>query len=261
MSVKYDAIAEAYIENFIFEQYELLTESRIDFLKNQYKDKISTEHDPLAQYKDSDSIIDHLSAADPTKNKKYTQWIVGQYKKGNLKQEDTFRLTDALNTFDLHSKKLPLNSIHQYKTIESLKSAVKPFEEMEAPESNKDKKERIKHEGLEHIYGDDKIDMYHLKTKDASQQLYGGGAKIGKTDWCTAVRNENCYFDHYNEQGPLFTIHRKSDGELFQFHPDSGQFMDRHDNTIKPHDFESIKDSFHKAEEKNFDKFYPGGLF
>ena len=43
----------------LLESFELLTEDRIDYLKNQYKDKHSKDHDQLAQHKESDKIIDH----------------------------------------------------------------------------------------------------------------------------------------------------------------------------------------------------------
>ena len=59
-----------------FKQFLLLVEDRIDFLKNQFKDKIDTSHDPLGEHKSSDDIIDHFSTkSDPSHNKIYTNCL------------------------------------------------------------------------------------------------------------------------------------------------------------------------------------------
>lgn len=244
----HDSITEAYIQQKTVELYEsiILTEDRIDFLKKTYKDKIETKHDPMAQHKDSDAIIDHIASKDPSANKQYTQWMVGQYRKGNIKQEDMYRLGDNVQTFHDHKAKLDKKDINQYKHVDDLKAAVKPHEG-QVVLSNKEQKEKVRQEGLDHVWGDDKIDIYHVKTQEASQSMYGGGANMGKTDWCTAAKSSDCMFNHYNEQGPMFTIHRKDDGEVFQFHPNSNQFMDRHDHEISNEDFMKIQPSFHKA--------------
>jgi hypothetical protein len=64
-----------------FKQYLILLEDKVDFLKNQYKDKLSTEHDQFAEHQSSDAIIDHLSTASKT----YLPWLVKQYQQINIK--------------------------------------------------------------------------------------------------------------------------------------------------------------------------------
>ena len=63
----------------------------------------------------------------------------------------------------------------------------------------------------------------------------GAACQLGKgTDWCTAAPGLD-YFKHYYEpEDPLFYILDKSDGEKYQFHFGSKQFMDKNDNQLYP---------------------------
>jgi len=96
-------------------------------------------------------------------------------------------------------------------------------------------------------FEDPHIKIYHLKTKEASQHLYGGGVDAGKTNWCTAAKSSNCMFDHYNKVGNLHVIHDKNTGRVYQYHENENQFMDAHDNEIPTVDFKRIAPSLHKA--------------
>lgn len=57
---------------------------------------------------------------------------------------------------------------------------------------------------------------------------------LGKgTEWCTATEDkEHNRFDYYDEQGPLYIIFDKRDGKRYQFHLESGQFMDEKDRQV-----------------------------
>ena len=75
-------------KGFLYEQY-LLLEDRIQGLKNAFRGKLSTSHDTFAVHQDSDAIVDHFSTnADPTPKKAHTQWVLNQYRRGNVRQED-----------------------------------------------------------------------------------------------------------------------------------------------------------------------------
>ena len=60
---------------------------------------------------------------------------------------------------------------------------------------------------------------------------YGQG-----TRWCTAAKTSSNYFNHYNSQGPLYILlpkNPKHDGEKYQLHFESEQFMDENDYGIE----------------------------
>jgi hypothetical protein len=65
------------------------------------------------------------------------------------------------------------------------------------------------------------------KTEEAAK-FYGRG-----TRWCTAGDNDN-RFNYYNKQGPLYVIIFRGSGVKWQFHFESGQFMDEQDSSLKP---------------------------
>ena len=255
--MKYDTIAESYI-NLVEEN---LLESRIDYIKKN-AGEISTEHDPQADHKSTEAIVDHLASTDPTKKKLYTNWLVNQYKAGNFKQEDAYRITPHLETFDKHKSKIEKKDINQYNSVDELKKAVEPHIGTGATKAEvRDiAKQNLDMPGHELKYDDDKISIYHLSDQKTSQKIYGRSNDknpgIIPTDWCTASQNDNhCRFDYYTKKeypgSKIHVVHRKSDGAVFQYHPESNQFMDKNDEEIKPKDFLSISDSLHKAWDKH----------
>ena len=251
--MKYDAIAKAYqslhesaVSQELYE--EILEENRIDFLKQKFP-SVNTSHDPYALHKDPHAVIDFLANhVDPTKNKAHTQWLVNRYHRGAFRQEDAGRVRDALINFDQHNNKLPVEQrdIGKYGKISDLESVVAPH-----IGTANTKAERIMGQqelpGLEKKYEDDNIKIHHLKDKDTSCKVFGG-----ETKWCTASKDEDHnMFDHYNSEGRLHVITRKKDGAVFQYHVNSNQFMDKNDDPISTEDFNSIKDSLHKAWDKD----------
>lgn len=246
MSKLYDLIAEKYIEL----QEQMLLESRIDFIKNQVHGKISTEHDEFAKHKNSDDIVDHFAEhGDPTKKKLYTGWIVKQYQQGKTKQEDTDRIHRTLGNFEKYKAKLPEKDINKYGSLKEVEDVVGPHIGTAATKAEQRANEE--HSGQELKYEDDRIKLYHLKTKEASQHLYGGGTEAGKTNWCTAAKSENCMFDHYNSKGRLHVIHDKKTGKLYQYHAHEGQFMNAHDEPISDEEHLELGPHLHKAWEQD----------
>lgn len=237
-------------DKFLQLQEQFLLESRIDFIKNKFKDKLNTEHDTFATHKDPSSIVDHFAEnGDPTKKKIYTDWIVGQYHKGNIRQEDAPRVHDYLSNFEKYKSKLPEKDINKYGTLKDVGEALKPH--IGTAATKKEETAVQNDAGHELKYEDDRIKIYHLKTKEASQNLYGGGAVSGKTDWCTAARSDQCMFDHYNKKGKLHVVHDKKTGEVYQYHAHEGQFMDRHDAPISNETLLDIGPHLHKAWEQD----------
>jgi len=211
---------------FVAEQ-KLILEDRIQKIKKIFN-KISTSHDPLAQHKDSDKIIDHFSEkADPTQNKAYTQWILNRYSKGQIRQEDHPRIREALSAFHSPAVKARLKAdkkptdINQYKSLSDLEDAITPHREAV---SGKEQQRQIKSEGSDLIYSGNGVTIHHIKTEEAAC-AYGAGTK-----WCTAGKTNNM-FDEYHENGPIHVI--QHEGRKYQYHNNSKQFMDEKDNSVE----------------------------
>ncbi len=214
----------------------LLLENRIQFLKDK-NPTIDTSHDALAIHDTPSDIIDHFAnVGDPSKNKQHTQWILGQYKKKNIRQEDMYRVRPALEHFDKYKSKLDKKDINQYKTLSELESAVRPH--IGTASTKKEEKQETISKGRTLVHqSDDGTKVYRLEPteegKKASISIYGGGGGLGgtHTSWCTAADSEYNMFDHYSKQQPLHVIHTP-DGEVYQAHPKTGQLMDRHDEDV-----------------------------
>ena len=53
------------------------------------------------------------------------------------------------------------------------------------------------------------------------------------TEWCTAYRGDDQWYNHYTEQGPLFINIHKTTGQKYQFHFESSSFMDEYDESLE----------------------------
>jgi hypothetical protein len=236
--------------SYILSNENLLMEDRMDYLRNNTP-KLSTAHDVTAFHQDTPSIINHFAEnADPSTNKKYTQYILGLYRKGLVRQEDAPRIKGAIGSFDQYQHKLPVEdrqlSLKKYPNLSSIEEKMQPHL---GTLSKTQAKTDLDQPGHELKYEDDKIKVYKLTSEKASRNLYGGGHMRGGlgTSWCTAADSDNNMFDHYHEQGPLQVIHRKSDGAVFQAHAVGNQFMNAKDEEISKDDLLSLAPGIHTA--------------
>ena len=269
--MKYDAISQAYLQ--ILNPAEalnedVLMEDKIDFLKSKYPE-INTSHDNYGVHRKSADVIDYLAQhADPTKNKAYLPWVVKSYHAGMFQQEDAPRVNSTLSNFDRYKSKLEpeKRDINRYKRISDVAAstahltgtAVTRSEEREQLKS--DPHIPGKHEKL---YEDDHIKIYHVADSKTSQKLYASADSkhpgAFPTEWCTAwldEGNRRCRFDDHNNDGPMFAVHRKTDGEVFQFHPATDQFKDKNDDEVNKETFKSLEPHVAKAINQNFDKYF-----
>ena len=235
----------------------LLVEDRLDFLKQNTK-TLDTAHDTTGQHKETADIVQHMADhADPTSNKSLTQYAVGLYRNKAIRQEDAPRLKAALTDFEKYKGKLKPEekqlTTKQYPNIASIEDKIAPH--VGTMTSKKEAEKTLEQPGHKLVHDDKDIAIYHLTDAEASKNLYGGGHQRGGTgtSWCTAARSDNNMFKQYHEQGPIHVIHRKSDGAVFQMHPESNSFMDAKDNPISPEDFKSIAPALHAAWKNNPD--------
>lgn len=219
----------------LLESFELLTEDRIDYLKNQYKDKLSTDHDQLAKHKESDKIIDHFAGkADPSTGKVHTQWLVGQYAKKNIRQEDAPQLKATLNDFALVKDNLEKKDLNQYKDVGELRDAI-ATQKATVEKKIKAKKTEAeeKSASMEKLYDEDGVTGYKIPNRAASIKNYGPAGVLAQTHWCTAANSEKNMFNDY--RGGKYTMHFPN-GEVLQYHHQSGQIMDKYDRPVQEGD-------------------------
>lgn len=230
----------------LLESFELLTEDRIDYLKNQYKDKLSTDHDQLAKHKTSDKIIDHFAnKADPSTGKVHTQWLVGQYAKKNIRQEDAPQLKSTLNDFALVKDNLEKKDLNQYKDVGELRDAIATQKATVEKKVNAKKAEaEEKSASMEKLYDEDGVTGYKIPNRAASIKNYGPQGTLAQTHWCTAANSDNNMFNHY--KGGKYTMHFPN-GEVLQYHHQSGQIMDKYDRPVQEDDPRFAEHAHHIA--------------
>jgi hypothetical protein len=188
-------------------------------------------------------LIDHIMVvienSDPTPNKEYVQWLTKVYANQGIKLEDIIsRGNSALKMY--HEFKVKKILPAEYRDIGridfagleaiaqnlDLRNALAAKEEQDAAKTV-DKGE------AETVFDNEAVRIVVPKNEAASC-YYGQG-----TRWCTAGRDNNMY-DRYASDGDLYILLPKKpdyEGEKYQLHFSSNQFMDEGDNYV-----DSVKD-------------------
>jgi hypothetical protein len=198
----------------------------LEFILLEYKRDITIKKigDKLAaagqrdRNQTADAILEVLEQIDPTKNKQYVQWLANQYIKRQFRLEDASRIRDVLIRFEKSKSRLEQKDINRY-DFHSLDDAMdKVFNvELTADDDENVEDAKILYKGP---LGQLSVPL----TQEASCKLGSG------TKWCTAAR-ENNMFDQYTKEGPLY-IWKDKNGEKYQFHFGTAQFMDNQDESI-----------------------------
>ena len=170
-----------------------------------------------------------LNDADPTSkgdNKgKYLPWLIKYYLNGEINLNSN--ISTLLQWYNSHKSMLG----SEYKDI----MRMTPSDLMHCYYDNKDtafNKEDIKNQ-IAKVYEDDEWIIYIPYTYNASRYLVWH--MLGGSEWCTAAKSSNgrYYFDHYtDDDNHLYVNVRKKDGEIFQYAPLTGDYMDRHDEPL-----------------------------
>ena len=184
-------------------------------------------------------IMHVIENSDPTANKEYVQWLAKVYANQGIKLEDIIsRGNSALKMY--HEFKVKKILPAEYRDIGridfagleaiaqnlDLRNALAAKEEQEAAKTV-DKGE------AETVFDNAAVRIVVPKNEAASC-YYGQG-----TRWCTAGRDNNMY-DRYARDGDLYILLPKQpdyEGEKYQLHFSSNQFMDEGDNYV-----DSVKD-------------------
>ena len=187
------------------------------------------ELDPNTKTNALITIMQAIEAADPTKNKEYTVFLAKMYAGGGWGahiEDLESKIKPALEKFHLLKlkKKIPAprNDIMRYGDLADFVAVVDEYPDPE------EKKEADKGTART-VFENDKVRIVVPEDQNAAC-YYGQG-----TRWCTAARTSSNYFNHYNKDGPLYILlpkQPKHDGEKYQLHFASEQFMDENDYSV-----------------------------
>ena len=204
----------------LLEEIILLEAMSLDDIHTKYYNDIDRE--------EFNSIVAADPTSTPQKKGKYTEWLLNLYKNGKLKNEDLYKATDYLEAFHKFKNKIKERDIRKYNSLAELYKTVKQFiDDPEQATSKSDEKRKIKDRGAEKVYEDNTWLVIVPHTKEAAI-YYGKG-----TQWCTAATSSHNYFGSYNKHGNLYININKQNGQKYQFHFESKQFMDEHDDDLR----------------------------
>jgi t-SNARE complex subunit (syntaxin) len=200
-----------------FINYLLMLEAKVDDLASKHPEHADAIH--------------KYNSADPTPTKKFLPWLVKQHISGHVTPDDA-RLHSTLKNFDKVKHGLTTKDHTGYKHFNDLAKSVegRVKTKMKA-EGKKNAVDTI------HTESDTGITAHHIKTKEASQELYGGGNERGGkkgcargTSWCVSARSEGNLFHNY---GHMYTIHDPHDDNApYAVHPfnSGGTVTSRHND-------------------------------
>ena len=111
-------------------------------------------------YSDIDqNLYNKVVQADPTfdgqKMGKYTKWLLGLVRRGNLKEGDLGEATDLLGVFEKYKNRVGVKDVTRLRSMSDLYDVVKPFMEGNQATSKSDEQRQLK-AGAEKAYEDDK---------------------------------------------------------------------------------------------------------
>lgn len=156
----------------------------------------------------------------PDKMGKYGKWLLKLYISKRLKLEDLYKANEYLSYFIKYINMIDERDINKYSSLQDLYNVIRVYiDNSELSTSKSDEVRKIK-EGAEKVYEDNDWLIIVPHTKEASC-YYGKG-----TQWCTAASSSHNMFDDYNSQGTLYININKNNGEKYQFHFETDEFMD-----------------------------------
>ena len=194
------------------------------------KQKIGSPLDAEQEDLTAKQILHAIEQGDPTPNKEYVQWLAKCYANEGIKLEDIVsKGADWLKTYaQLKVKRLLPPNVTNIMNLkfDQLPDVVLDNELLNKLQSAEDKTADKGKATTVFENGAVRIIVPHDET---SACYYGQG-----TRWCTAAKSNNMY-DNYARDGDLYILlpkQPKYDGEKYQLHFASGQFMDEGDSPI-----------------------------
>ena len=186
-------------------------------------------HEKQSQQMIINDILSVIEQGDPTQHKEYSQWLVKCYANEDVILEDIIsKGRDWLEVYD-EMKRRKILPAH-YRDIMKLK-----FKDLYYVIIDPELVAKLNSQSADVDKGNSKVVFENaavriIKPEDETAACYYGQG----TTWCTAARNNNM-FNYYHKQGPMYILLPKQpnyDGEKYQIHLQSGQFMNEEDDPI-----------------------------
>jgi len=207
----------------------------IKYDTTKFLDKWKSEGSPYADQMgiDGQGFTGWLEQSDPSPAKKYVNWMIVRYLKGDIRRLEDIpsRIAPALLRFQSLQNKKKLKPEHSdINRIRSIEDVIDQYAEGKT-QGNKSQAKSVERsmydsKEAELIFNSPEYKIVVPKTEKAS-------CFFGKnTRWCTAAANDN-QFDYYSKKGPLYIILHKPTNTRWQFSFASEQYMDERDDAIK----------------------------
>lgn len=234
---------------------ELLLEAKnAGYLKNKFP-----KVDNIERYLEFDPTYE----GNPNNIGQYSEWIIAQVNKGNIKPKDRNKIHELLTDFGLQMKRNALKgndrSILGYKSVDDLVNKLEAVKSEGI--SNKVSTKNVSAKpvvGAEIVYADDGWTIYTPYTYTGSRRAASLGGD--RAAWCTANPSNDYYWKNYSSKGPLYIIvSNENNAEKYQvnisFRSGSGVLDGHMDRNDYPFDFNQFLSD--KPEMKKFfDKEY-----
>jgi hypothetical protein len=210
----------------------------IDTFGQKLMTRWEQENKPYSNEIDSpESIVKWIEKSDPSPTKQYMTWLVQRYVSGNInKMEDIpARSTKALNLYMKLGNKKKLQpehtDINRIKTLPDLEDVIDTYREVDTS-SNKEQEKSIE-QGM-YKSGDAKLVHNDATYKVVIPITHKASCYFGKnTKWCTTTTDDDSSHDEYAEQGDMYIVLHKATNARWQFHFETGSFMDENDSEIE----------------------------
>jgi len=209
-----------------------LLEGRADYVAKNFGEKLEAAAKKEGEKKlDAAGIAAELEKA----SEKHIVWVARMYIAGQFKLEDIPRMKGELEKFDKYKSKLEKKDLNAYKNLDELYDATEKLGDEEEKKGGKDDIDTKAKDATWLIRSKDYMALIP-KTQEASCK-YGAGTK-----WCTAATGSHNFFQSYNSRGDLIIIIAKFGDKWrkFQFHFESGSFMDERDTPAKKEDIKVL---------------------
>ena len=234
---------------------ELLLEAKnIGYLKNKFP-KVNN----IERYLSFDPTYE----GNPDNIGQYSEWIILQVNRGNIKPGDRNKIHELLSDFGMQLKRNTLKgndrSILSYKTVDDLSNKLDAVKSEGI--SNKVSAKNVAAKpvvGTEIVYADDDWTIYIPYTYTGSRRAASLGGD--RAAWCTANPSNDYYWKSYSSKGPLYIIvNNQNNADKYQvnisFNNSSGKgVLDGHmDRNDYPFNFDAFL-----ADKPEMKKFFDG---
>ena len=203
---------------------EMLSEINVDDIKDKFvgRNKVVTDQE----------FNDIMKA---TNNKlAISLWMIKKIESGFILPEDIYKWEEYLEIFKRVKREFPIKDINQIKEPDQIDDFVNKAEEIKDREIDPSKKKGVEKSDkyAELRIGEVAGFQVYKIPKGTSDEMYGAACGLGTgTSWCTATGNTKQWFDRYAGKDDLY-IFIGPNGEKYQFHYESSQYMDSNDRSI-----------------------------